>query len=69
MTINLIAYTSSLDQLASSAQDHQKLLNELEIQFSVKYYKHTHLAKIPKDQFSVLFIATGGVEELIAQDV
>lgn len=69
MTINLIAYTSSLDQLASSAQDHQKLLNELEIQFSVKYYKHTDLAKIPKDQFSVLFIATGGVEELIAQDV
>lgn len=69
MTINLITYTSALDQIVSSAQIHEKLLSELELQFNVKYYNYTELEKVPKDEFTILFIATGGVEQLIAQDI
>lgn len=69
MTINLIIYASSLDNLPSIGLDHQNLLNELELQFKIKYFKHTDLEDIPKEEFSVIFLATGGIEQLVAQDI
>ena len=69
MIINLITYASSLDQMVSLGQDHEKLLTELELRFTINYFKHTELDKIPKEEFSIIFLATGGVEQLVAQDI
>ena len=69
MTINLITYISSLDKVASLAHIHEELLTELELHFTVKYHKHTELDQIPSDEFSLLFVASGEVEQLITQDI
>lgn len=69
MNINLVSYTSSIDQLSFKHQVHEKLLNELELNYNINYFSHTELDQVPSNIFSVLFIATGGVEHLITQNV
>lgn len=69
MTINLITYNESLDKLSSIARTHEEILTELELHFSVNYLKHTDLEQLPADEFALIFIASGGVEQLIAHDI
>ena len=69
MNINLVSYTSSLDKLTLKHQVHEELLNELELNYSVNYFSHAELDKVPFELFSILFIATGGVEHLIIKDI
>lgn len=69
MNINLVSYTSSTERLEQKHQIHEKILNELEISYHINYYVHTKLADVPKDIFTILFIASGGVEHLIVKDI
>lgn len=69
MTINLITYASGLDKLTTTTKIHEKTLAELEIQFEVKYFNPTEIEHIPKENLSILFVASGGVEQQIAKDI
>lgn len=67
MTINLITFASSLDKHGVIYSSHQTILNELEKYFNLNILSYQDLDKIGKDDFCLLFIATGGVERLITQ--
>lgn len=69
MKINLITYNSGVDKNTSPIRVHERTLAELEIQFDVNYYKHTELDNIDKEEVSIIFVASGGVEQLIAHDI
>lgn len=67
MTINLITFASVLHKQATVRNSHEDLLGELEKHFTVKLTDCRHIDKLPQDEFSLLFIATGGVEREVVQ--
>lgn len=67
MTINLITFASSLDKHGVIYSSHQTILNELEKYFNLNILSYQDLDKVGKDDFCLLFIATGGVERLFIQ--
>lgn len=69
MNINLVSYTSTLDKLNQDYQVHQTLLNELELIYTINYFTHAELEHVPTDTFTLIFVATGGVEHLIVKDI
>lgn len=69
MNINLVSYTSTLDKLNQDFQVHQVLLNELELNYSINYFTHAELEHVPLGTFTLIFVATGGVEHLIVKDI
>ena len=62
MVINLITFASFLHKQAAVRNTHEVLLNELEKYFTVNLIDYQHIDRLSPDDFSVLFIATGGVE-------
>ncbi|MCI1647423.1 MAG: fucose isomerase [Bacteroides sp.] len=67
MVLNLITFASPLHKKTSILQSHELLINELEKYFTVNFIKHQDIGTLTKDDFCLLFIATGGVEGLVAQ--
>lgn len=67
MTINLITFASLLHNQQTVYHAHQAILSELEKHFTVNLVDHTLIHSLPQNEFSVVFIATGGVERLVMQ--
>ena len=67
MTINLITFASILHKQATVRSSHEAILSELEKYFTVKFMDYRDIDRLPKDEFSIIFIATGGVERLVMQ--
>ena len=67
MVLNLITFASLLLKQASILGSHELILNELEKYFTVNIVEYQNINKLTKDDFSLLFIATGGVERLVIQ--
>ena len=64
MVINLITFASLLHKQASVRSSHEIILTELEKYFTVNFIDYQDINKLTPDDFSILFIATGGVERL-----
>ena len=56
-----------LHKQASVRSSHELILNELEKYFTVNFIDYQHIDKLNKDDFKLLFIATGVVERLVIQ--
>ena len=67
MVINLITFASILHNQTTMRSSHEIILNELEKYFTLKFIDYTEMGKLTPDDFSLLFIATGGVERLVIQ--
>ena len=67
MVINLITFASPLHKQASVRSSHEIILTELEKYFTVNFIDYQDINKLTPDDFSILFIATGGVERLVIQ--
>lgn len=67
MVLNLITYASLLHKQASILSTHELILNEPEKYFTVNIVDYHDIARLGREDFSVLFIATGGVERLVIQ--
>lgn len=67
MVLNLIAFSSSLQKQGLSLHSHEALLGELEKYFSINIIDYQDISKLTPDDFSIIFILTGGTERLIIQ--
>lgn len=67
MVINLITFASLLHKQASVRSSHEVILTELEKYFTVNIVDNSRINKLSPDDFSILFIATGGVERQVIQ--
>lgn len=67
MIINLITFASLLHKQASVRNSHEVILTELEKYFTVNFIDYQDISKLTPNDFSILFIATGGVERLVIQ--
>lgn len=67
MTVNLITFVSPLHRQTPIRNSHEVLLVELEKYFTINLVDHSNIGKLTQDDFSIVFIATGGVEKLVAQ--
>ena len=67
MVINLITFASILHKQASVRSSHVVILTELEKYFTVNFIDYKDIDKLSPDDFSIIFIATGGVERLVIQ--
>ena len=67
MVINLITFASILHKQTTIRSSHEIILTELEKYFTLKFIDYTEMDKLTHDDFSLLFIATGGVERLVIQ--
>lgn len=67
MVINLITFASLLHKQASVRSSHEVILTELEKYFIVNLIDYQDINKLSPDDFSVIFVATGGVERLVIQ--
>ena len=67
MTINLITFASILHKQVTRRSSHEAVLSELEKYFTVKFVDYRDIHQLTKDDFSIIFIATGGVERLVMQ--
>ena len=65
MVINLITFASLLHKQASVRSSHETILAELEKYFTVHLVDYQQMGRLTPDDFSILFIATGGVERLV----
>ena len=67
MVINLITFASILHKQASIRSSHEVILTELEKYFTVNFIDYQDIDKLTPNDFSILFIDTGGVERLVIQ--
>ena len=67
MVINLITFASLLHKQTSVRSSHEVILTELEKYFTVNFVDYQDISKLTPNDFSILFIATGGVERLVIQ--
>lgn len=67
MVINLITFASILHKQTTVRSSHEVILTELEKYFTVNFINYQDINKLSPNDFSILFIATGGVERLVIQ--
>lgn len=67
MIINLILFSSILHKQTSVRHSHEVILTELEKYFTVNFIDYENINKLTPDDFSILFIVTGGVERIVIQ--
>lgn len=67
MVINLITFASLLHKQTSVLGSHELILTELEKYFTVNIVDYKKINRLTEGDFSLLFIATGGVERLVIQ--
>lgn len=67
MIINLITFASRLQSKASIRNSHEIILAELEKYFKLNFIERSEISKLTANDFSLIFIATGGVEQMVVQ--
>lgn len=67
MVVNLITFASILHKQTTVRSSHEVILTELEKYFTVNFIDYKDINKLSPNDFSILFIATGGVERLVIQ--
>lgn len=67
MTVNLITFSSILHKQTSIRSSHKEILSELEKYFTIRLIDYLNINQLSKDEFSIIFIASGGVEKLVVQ--
>lgn len=65
MIINLITFSSILNNNSDVTAGHEAILNELEKHYVINYVDHKNISSLGNDDFSIVFIATGGVERKV----
>ncbi|MDL2213402.1 fucose isomerase [Bacteroides sp. OttesenSCG-928-E20] len=65
MTINLITFSATLHKNADAAAGHEEILNELRKYYTINLVDHKNIGTLSQDDFSLVFIATGGVERMV----
>ena len=66
-TINLITFASHLHKQSTIYSSHEVILTELEKYFTLNFVDHTEMDRLAPDDFSLVFIASGGVERMVIQ--
>lgn len=66
-TLNLITFASHLHKQSTIYSSHEVILTELEKYFSLNFVDYTEMVHLPPDDFSLVFIASGGVERMVMQ--
>jgi L-fucose isomerase-like protein len=67
MTINLITFASNVHKSAVVRSSHEILLSELERHYTLRLVDHKDIDQLNPADFSLVFIATGGVERWVMQ--
>lgn len=67
MTINLITFASNIHNSTVVQRAHDALLNDLKAHFTLNFVDYRDIDKLNKNEFGIIFIATGGVERLVVQ--
>jgi len=67
MEINLITFASSLTQPQTLLSEHQQMLTAIEQKFKVNYLSPSDLAETPTTAPTYVFVASGGVEQMVVQ--
>lgn len=67
MIVNLITFASMLHDRTTVLGCHEVLLAELEKYFTVNFIDYKDMDRLTADDFSLVFIATGGVERMVIQ--
>lgn len=67
MDLYLITYRSILSQKQTLRDNHKELLEKLDQYFVIHIVSYTQLHTIPEDAFTIPFIATGGVENMVKE--
>ena len=67
MTINLITFASNIHKSTAVQSAHEIILSELENICKLNIIDHKDIDKLKPDDFSIVFIATGGVERSVMQ--
>ena len=67
MTINLITFASHLHKQSTIYSSHEVILTELEKYFSLRFVPYEEMNSQKPDDFSLVFIASGGVERMVIQ--
>lgn len=65
--LNLITFTSTLNKNATVHATHELILSELEKYYTLNIVTPEELPRLNKNEFSIVFIATGGVEREVIQ--
>jgi len=65
MRLNLITFASSLASRESVFTDHCQLLDRIAADYDVRYIFPEQLTSVPVDAPSVVFVGSGGVEEMV----
>lgn len=66
-TIHLITLASVLHDSAVVEQAHAGFIAELKRAFEVRWVTLDNMGELTADDFSVLFVATGGVEQMVTR--
>lgn len=67
MILNLITFVSAYYGKRSIRESHNELLSELEKYFTVNIIDSTRIDQLNKDDFSIIFITSGGIERSFSQ--
>ena len=67
ITIHLITFFSKLNKQSSVYKSHETMLSDLEKYFTVKLIDSQDTNSLTEKDFKLVFIATGGVEQLVIQ--
>jgi L-fucose isomerase-like protein len=67
MTINLITFASNIHKSTVVRSLHKTILSELEKHYTLNLVEHKDIDKLNPTDFSLVFIATGGVERMVTQ--
>jgi len=67
--INLIVFASSLTSRDSVFADHSEILKRLESEYDVNYLFPENLGVQPTDGTTLVFVGSGGVEEMVAAQI
>lgn len=67
MTINLITFASHLHKQSVIYSSHEVILTELEKYFTLNFVNHEEISRLKPEDFSLIFIASGGVERMVIQ--
>ncbi|MDR0972582.1 MAG: fucose isomerase [Prevotellaceae bacterium] len=67
MTVNFIFFASSMHDQETVRAAHESLLSQLESEFTIRYVAPQDIGSLSPEDYSVLFIATGGTENIVAQ--
>jgi L-fucose isomerase and related proteins len=62
MVINLIAFSSTLNNNEDITVGHENILSEIKKKYTVNLVDYKNISNLHKDEFNIVFIATDGVE-------